>query len=107
MKKIVTILSFVLMSSTVFAGECTHEQARKAVSDFLSKQMPTRDVYTSSAYQQKSLFIEGKELKGNYEVKYSRIEKSDKTIGEIGSVEVHPGTCQLVKADSQSAWLVE
>jgi hypothetical protein len=107
MKTAAAILGLVLISSTGFAGECTHEQAKKAVSDFLAKQSPSREVYTSSVNQKESLFINGQELKGNYEIKYARIEKSDRTIGEIGFVEVHPGTCKLVKANGQSAWLAE
>tara|TARA_B110001454_G_scaffold219199_1_gene251736 strand:+ start:41646 stop:41969 length:324 start_codon:yes stop_codon:yes gene_type:complete len=100
MKTITAILGLVLISSTALAGECTQQKARDAANAFFNKRNQGNKVFVTSAQGQK-VVIGDKELEGNLKMQFS--VDGGGVMAEIGEIELHPGTCEVVNLNSSSA----
>ena len=97
MRKLVTILSLLSLSSTVFAGECNELHARNvAAKYFKNSPQVFLTVVEESIYK-----LNGIDVSGNLKVKFVKLVSASQV--EIGELEMDSGTCQIVKQNRQIA----
>lgn len=97
MRTLVTILSLMSLSSTVFAGDCNEIRARNVAAKYF-KNSP--QVFLTVA-EETTYKVDGIVVTGNLRVKFVKAVSANHV--EIGELEMDSGTCQVVKQNSQSA----
>ena len=101
MKKMTAVLGLVLMSSTVFAGECTQLKASDSANAYFNKRNQGDTVFVTSAQSGQKVLVGNSELESNLKMQFTVLGGG--IMAEIGEIELHPGTCKVVKLRSLSA----